>query len=287
MTVDFSQLQSTINNAEKILVIYGEKSRFPAVAAAASIHLWLKSLEKKVTLACSAQALVEFCTVVGINQVKNALPAENLVITIPYGKSEIDQVVSDLDTNRQELSLIVKPKKNSPPLNGDDLRVSYQIPDYDLTIMVDVRTDKELNKLSGMKPHPWNKIEKLVTFSSSGNPTPVLASISESMPSNSGFCAYLTGFFRQHQIAINQDVASNLLMGLEKETDNFRNDGSAECFELAAWLVHQGGVRYRPDNQAVQNFMPKNHLPQESLPPKYRDAKTEEIKLVSNETAAT
>ena len=51
MTVNFSQLQSTINAAEKILVVYGEKLRFPAVAAAASLHLWLKSLEKKVTLA--------------------------------------------------------------------------------------------------------------------------------------------------------------------------------------------------------------------------------------------
>lgn len=271
MPVSFSEYQKLINPAKKILLIYGEKARFPAVAAATSFYLWLVGLDKQVTLACAAPALVEFCTLVAINKVTNSLPRENLVITIPYGEGKIDKVLSDLDEAHRELSLIVKPQKHSQPLDGSLLKVSYQIPDYDLIIMIDVRSNKELSRLAGCKPHPWQQREKILTIASGGASSPV-AAVCQTTLADEGFCHFTTNLFRSHQIKINADVASNLLMGLEKETDSFRQSDSAEIFELAAWLVHQGAVRYRPDPLAVQNFMPKNHLPQNSLPAKYREA---------------
>jgi nanoRNase/pAp phosphatase (c-di-AMP/oligoRNAs hydrolase) len=264
MSVSLKQYQQKIELSQSTLIIYGERSKFPAVAAATSLYLWLKSLSKKVCLASPQPPLVEFCHLIGINKVKTQLPKENLVITLPYNESKIDKVISDLNSEKTELSLIVKPKKGELPLKTQDLKISYQIADFDLIIMIDVRSHKELTKLADSKIHPWNNPQKIITCNSFANPNPVTASISDVLNKNTNFCTFYGNLLRLNDVTISEDIASNLLMGLENETQNFHSDGNADIFELAAWLTRCGGHRYRADQTPANSLPP---LPLDSHPP--------------------
>jgi hypothetical protein len=103
--------------------------------------------------------------------------------------------------------------------------------------------------------HPWNDPQKIITCSSFANPNPVTAAINDVLNQNTSFCQFYGNLLRTSDITINEDIASNLLMGLEHETNHFHSDGNADTFELAAWLIRCGGHRYRADNT------PANPLP--------------------------
>ena len=263
MTHSFAKYQEKINASEQILVIYGSGAAFPAVAVATSIYLWLRALDKKVAIVSPVSPVVEFSHLVGINKVRQRLIGENLVIRLPFAASNIDKVVSDLNADKDQLSLIVKPKKGSAALQLDHLDFAYQAPEYDLIFYIDVRDEADLSALVGESHEFWQNSTHNITLNDYANPSPIPADISEVLGKDVGFAAFWAGLLRHNDVAIDADQASNLLMALDQETHGFASQNSSvESFELAAWLMRQGGTRYVPDEQAINDFRPENHLPQ-------------------------
>ncbi len=262
MTNHFQDYENKINHSENVLIIYGEQAQLPAVAVATSLFVWLKSLDKKVYLVSPSAPIVEFCNLVGINKVKNKLPKENLVITLPYDETKIDKVVSDLNEEKTKLSLIIKPQKGQSPVRIEDLKLNYQAADFDLLILIDVRSQKELDKLSKDDKINWHESEKIITLNSYDAHAPVRGVIAEVLSKNIGFCSFWSNLIKDNEVKIDADQATNLLLGLEKELDNFSSPHcTANEFELAAWLMRQGATRYQADKQAVADFKPEHHLP--------------------------
>jgi len=263
MTLDSEALINKVKPAEKILLVYGDKAPFGAVAMTLSVYLWLRAAGKQVMLVSPALPVVEFSSLVGINKVKSKLNGENLVITLPGAASKIDKVISDLDQAADRLSLIVKPKKPGDIGEIMSLPVHYQAPDYDLIWLIDVQSTSELETLGATGPAYWTSPERNLVWTDFATPAPVPAEWSVQLGKDDSFAAVWAQTCRQAGWMIDADQASNLLMALEQESDHFGAvSTSAEIFELAAWLLRQGAVRYRPDAQAIANFQPEHHLPQ-------------------------
>ncbi len=262
MVTDSAQLEQKIETANKILLVYGENANFSSVAAALSIYLWLRGRGKSVTIVSPSEPVVEFSPLVGINKVKTKLAGENMVVKLPLPASKIDKVISDLNQVSDELSLIIKPKKPGELTAISNLPVTFQAPDFDLIWMLDVRRVEELERLATTGANYWTTSEHNITWNDFANPAPVPAVISVQLGKDDSLAAAWGRIVRESGWSMDTDQASNILMALEHDSDHFGSlSTSAEIFELAAWLLRQGAVRYRPDEQAVANFSPQHHLP--------------------------
>ena len=263
MTTSWATYQEKLATANEILIVYGAEADLPVVAVATSLYLWLQAQGKTVTLVSPAMPIVDFSHLVGINKVKNKLVGENLVVTLPMKASEIEAVVSDYQMEADELSLVVKPKKGQRWGKIDKLAVDYLPPDYDAVIYLDVSGSQELAGLIAGADKIWQEPAKNITINSYARPTTIKANISETLGKQTGFATYWTKIWREAGVKIDDDLASNLLAGLERESRDFAAEfTSAEVFELAAWLLRQGGRRYLYDRRAQADFQARNHLPE-------------------------
>jgi len=246
MSLEIEPFQKKIAAAEQILVVYGENASFGGVAAATSLYLWLRDQGKKVTIVSPAAPVVEYSRLVGINKVKTALAGENLVITLPFPAKTIDRVTSDLNQHDDVLSLVIKPKRGQAPAPISSLPVTYQAPDYDLMILIDVHDSSELLRLGTVSGNYWVQESRNIVWTDFANPAPVPAAITLTLSKNDTYALAWGNFCRLHGLAIDSDQASNLLMALEEESEHFSSARtSADVFELAAWLLRQGGLLLR------------------------------------------
>jgi hypothetical protein len=258
----FTPYQETINAADSILVVYGGQAALPAVAVASSLYVWFKDLSKKVTFVSPQAPVVEFCDLVGINKVKTKLPSKDLVITVPYHAATIDKVVSDLNPETNELSLIITPQTGQLPLTTDKLTISSRPAIPDLVFLIDVRDQRELAQICSDDATIWKNPRRLITLNDTFHAAPVTAAINEVLPPQTGFCYFWANFLRTYHVAISADHASNLLFGLEYETQHFQPSvTNAEVFELAAWLLRAGATRRQVDKRLADALSPEHHLP--------------------------
>lgn len=259
---EFTAYQEKIAQSENILVIYGQNASFSAVSLATSLYLWLKEAQKNVFLASPADPVVEFSNLVGINKVKKTLPKQNLTIKIAYDENKIAKVLSDLNQDKSELSIVVKPQKGNEPIALKDVKLTYQSGDYDLIFLIDIQEKTELEKLFADNEVLLEKSERIIAVNSLFGACPVMANLIKELGKTANFASWWGKMLQENQVMIDADQASNLFMGLEKETLNFTNpESEASDFELAAWLLRQGAVRHQADKVAIENFQPENHLP--------------------------
>lgn len=259
---EFSAYQDKINQSENILVVYGQNATFSAVSLATSLYLWMKEKQKNVFLAAPTDPVVEFSNLVGINKVKKILPKQNLTIKIAYDENKVAKVLSDLNQEKSELSIVVRPQKGNEPVALKDVKLTYQAGDYDLIFLIDVQEKTELEKLFADNETILEKSEKIIAINSLFGACPVMANLIKELGKTANFASWWGKMLQENQIVIDADQASNLFMGLEKETLNFTNpECEASDFELAAWLLRQGAIRHQVDKLAIENFQPENHLP--------------------------
>ncbi len=262
MQTDFAAYQEKINQSENILIVYGKNAPLSAVSLATSLYLWLKDLKKSVFLASPNEPIVEFCNLVGINKVKKSLPKQNLVIKMNYDENKIAKILSDLDKDKTELTISIKPQKGNEPLRKEELKIAYQTGDFDLIFLIEVQNKEEIEKLFLANENLLAKPEKIITINSFASHAPVMAEIVKELGKKVSFVSWWGQLLKNNQVMIGTDQASNLLLGLEKETNNFSGpDCEAEDFELAGWLLRQGAVRHQVDKKIIDSFQPQHHLP--------------------------
>lgn len=266
MPTEFTTYQEKISKSENILLVYGAQASFSAVSLATSLFLWCKDLKKNVFLTSPSEPTVEFCNFVGINKVKKYLPKQNLVIKMPYDENKVAKVLSDLNQEKNELAIIVKPQRGCEPIEQREIKLTYQSGDYDLIFLIDVEQKDELNRLFRDNEKMLQNKEKLITINDFASICPIQAQTVKQLGKNTSYASWWGQLLRSGEVTLGADQASNLLMGLEKETENFsRPDCSPEDFELAAWLMRQGGTRHRADEAVSENFSAQHHLPKVNL----------------------
>ncbi len=262
MENEYQIYQEKIDQSENVLIVYGKNAAFSAVALATSLYLQLKAAGKGVFLACPSEPIVEHCNLVGINKVKKALPKQELVMRIKYDENKLEKVFSDLDEEKGELNIIVKPKKGYEPVAIEAVELGYQSGDYDLVFLIDVQDKEELEQLFAEDWALLDKQEKMIVINSLFGAAPVQAGLTKELGKAANYAGWWTKMLWENEEELEVDLASNLFMGLEQETENFASlECQAESFELAAYLLKQGAVRHKEDESVKENFQAEYHLP--------------------------
>lgn len=236
----FAEIQRFLGPAQNILICLPKSITLDQAAAGLSLFLSLGKARKNVNIVSAEPMTVGFSHLVGLDKVADKISGVNLVLTIDAPIENIDKVSTQDDG--KHLSLVIAPKTGMPPITSEQVIFNQGGTGADLVITVGARRLEGLGKIylenQGIfQEKPIINIDNNSQNSNFGRLNiidPDASSCSEmvaSLISGMGFPA-------------DEDIGSNLLLGLKEETRNFQIEKvSADTFEAAAFCLRAGGRR--------------------------------------------
>lgn len=245
MDAEFSQL---LTSARSVTLLLPQNPRLDWVAAAVSLASSLEKSGKSTSVICPTPMTVEFSRLVGIDKIRDQLGDKNLLIRFPgYDASRIFTVTYDTPNNQFELAVVTK--EGAQPPSRDQIEVSYKGLSSDLVVGIAVTDRSQLGKLNSEEVFAVGKLAFLGNIA-----TPSLFPQDQSFgqPGIPSICEIVVKFLSGHNLPLDQDIANNLLLGIESATNSFSSDTvTASTFEAAAVCLHQGATRQYRD---LKNF---------------------------------
>jgi hypothetical protein len=235
------------------------------MAAALGLKVALESSGKNATVICSDPMLVEYNRLVGVDSVANIFGSRNLIISFPEQTEHVDKVSYNLD--KGELQLVITPKSDAPDLDHRKLKFISGMGKTDLMILLDVARLTDLGPIYDQAQEHFQKTTLVSVSHKAGAENFTLHQFHDLEASS--LSEVVTHLAESLGLNISEDAASNLLLGLEKATDNFQSPAvSASTFEAAVILMRQGAKRHQEISAAdfpagsipaVPNIAPVSH----------------------------
>lgn len=258
-----SQLQSALATAQTIAIALPGNPSFDKVAAGLGLYLSLVRAKKTVDIASPTEMKVEYSSLVGIDKIKDAFQGskDGLVISFDYLEEAIEKVSYNIENNK--FNLVIKPKAGHPPLDSEKVEYSYSGGKADLIFVVGASSLKDLGNLYQDNQELFQETQIINLDTNHRNQEygwlnlvdSTIASISEQV-------ATLIG---QLRLPTDEDIGSNLLLGIERATNRFTSSKvGPDTFEAAAFCLKIGARRERKPLERK----PKARPPLKPMPPK-------------------
>lgn len=256
-----NSFRSIIDQSNSFFIILPSKPFFDQVAAGLSLYLSIRDL-KSTQIATDSEMTVEFNRLIGVNKIVNELGNKNLVIKFTdYPASDIERVSYDIEDSQFRLSVIPKEKINPP--TKEQINISYSGVAADTIFMIGGANESHFPFMD----NPEISNAKLIHIGTKNLTTSKkVISFSTSASSTSEIMARI---LLDNSLKVDQDIASNLVMGIEEGSQKFSGDSVTPItFEVFAELLRAGGSRENlsidPQNypvgsipsQPVQQAMP-------------------------------
>lgn len=259
--VDLKQVKAKLDQAGPILVLFGQRSGIDEVASALALYLSLKEQGRDVTIASPVELRAEFSRLVGLDEISNSVSNRDLVIGFPgFDFANIEKVTHNEGAD-EVFELVIQPKKGIKPPDKKQVSLSYRGGRADLIFTVGVNRLTDLGQIHQSESKLFTDAT-VVALGRAGNPDYSEFSIFDNAASS--VAEVVNSFMQEMEWSIKEDVASNLLAGLDHATNRFSHPQiSAQAFLTAGKLIQSGAKRQPPriqqDNQPGQGsggFMP-------------------------------
>ncbi|QQG47754.1 MAG: hypothetical protein HY044_01535 [Candidatus Woesebacteria bacterium] len=252
-------LEST--NAKSIVILLPTNPYFDQVAAGLSLYLSLKD-KFDVSIASPSPMLVEFNRLVSVDKIKTELGNKNLIIKFSnYDAENIDRVSFDVEGKVAYLKVI--PKPSFAPPKKEQIEAQYSGVLADLAILIGGGSEIHFPAINtkdfldvklvhvGIRELRLNEGREVISFARQAS------SISE----------LVANLIKENELKLNEDISSNLLMGIEEGTRNFTGiDVTADTFLTFGQLMKAGGKRMQKVSERERKSFPPGSIPGE--PPK-------------------
>lgn len=254
--LSYKRISEFLGKSQNIGIVTPKDPNLDQMAAALSLYLSLQGMGKSLAIATPNDPLVELSSLVGIDRVKTKLSYQSgdLVVSFPYKEGEIDKVSYTLDEGA--LNILVKAGESG--LSFDERDVKFIRPNTapELLFVVGASKITDLGKLfdpADLKDTTVINIDNSPENGGFGD----IVLLSQKSSSISEIVADL---ILQEGLGFDQDIAQNLLWGIEHSTKNFQDPKTTGlAFEMAGILMRNGAQR-EPD-QAIRSAFPKSELP--------------------------
>jgi nanoRNase/pAp phosphatase (c-di-AMP/oligoRNAs hydrolase) len=254
---DFAPTQQALTSAQTVLVAAPREPKFDHIASSLALFLSLKKAGKSVSIACPDEMTVEFSSLVGVDKVGQKLGGKNLMISFDYLEDSIEKVSYNIEENK--FNLLIQPKVGFPPLSPDKVSYNYS-GGSDLIFVIGAQKLEDLGKLYTQEKESYQ--QKTVINLDVDPQNSQFGKIDLLNPAASSCSEITASLIATLKLPIDQDVATNLLLGIEKATQGFSlPTTSALTFEMAAFCLRAGGRR----TQVVKG-KPEKELPFEPMP---------------------
>jgi hypothetical protein len=237
------------------------------VASALALYLSIKN-SKSTQIVSASPVTVSLNRLIGIDKISNELGNKNLVLSFSdYDANGIEKVSYDIIENQFKLTVI--PKQDVNPPKKEQVKVSYEGIAADTIILFGGDTDNDFPQLS-VSGLETSNIYHVGIRPLTVDPSRVIYTFAQPLDSLSTLTFYL---LNEAQISMDSEIATNLLMGIEDATQNYKSAKiSAESFEVTASLIRLGGRRLSG------GFVDRSKFPVGSIPEPV--AKTETVEKV-------
>lgn len=240
---DIQRFQEIFPTVKSVLVVLPQGLSVDAVAAGCALSLALNKQGVSTTVSSPAPMTVQFNRLVGVDKIREDLGDKNMILSFTnYPAENIEKVSYNIENN--EFTLAVVPKPGNPAPGQEHIRVNYAGVNADLVIAIDVNYPTDLGKFAENKElleRP--NIAVLGNAPLSGWPR----AIELIDPSGISVSEVVYDLLGQMQFALDEDIATDLLLGLEDGTKNFTSPQvSAETFMKAAELLKAGARKAQP-----------------------------------------
>lgn len=266
-----SLLKEKLKTASSFLLLLPSEPDTDSLAAALSLHLSLKQNGKTSQVGCTSPVKVGDSHLFGIDQVKNNIGSQNLVISFDYQEDAAENVSYDIDEQAKKFNLRIKPKAGAKPLDTQTISYSYTGADADLVFIFGVNSLEELGRLYSEEK---SFLDDAQTVSLNLTSTPsAFASINLNTNKPTSLSEAMTGLLKATGINLTADAATNLYNQVIAATNNFTNPRiTADTFEVAAFLLRSGAQKTTPKPPAAPSaaptFFTQPQPPVASYPPK-------------------
>jgi hypothetical protein len=229
--------KSFVGDFESILILLPKDPIFDQVAAGLSLYLSLSSGRKEVSVVSPSPMLVEFNRLVGVDRVSNEVGNKNLVVKFNgYDAQSVERITSDVEGG--ELYLRVIPKPRVLPPKREQVEFSYAGVNCDLAILVGGTHERHYPMLSG---EDIQKL-KLAHVGVEGIEMPQSREVVSFAKPASSVSEVVAGLVKELVEEFDQDIASNLLMGMYEGSKSFSSPQvTHETFQVAGELMKAGG----------------------------------------------
>jgi hypothetical protein len=280
-----NSFKNLIDSAQEVLILLPSKPFTDQVAA--GLALYLSILERhSVNISCPAPMIAEFSRLIGVDKISSDLGNKNLVISLKnYDANSVDKVSYDIIEGQFKLTISPKAGQKSP--TKEQLDINYSGASGDLVILIGGANDSHFPALSKDE----FKTSKLVHIGTRLleilNSDLQVLSFARPASSTSELVANL---IKESEFAVDADIATNLLAGIEDQSKNFQSsEVTAETFMIFAELLKLGGKRMPKiipaksyPNGAIPNqpYNRPTQAVQASTVAKFMDAKPEDVKAI-------
>lgn len=247
------KIRDMLEKNDNIAIAVGKNSSMDEMAAALSLYLLLKEANKKVSIACPTQPIVELTNLVGIDKVASRLDNQegDFVVSFPYVEGEIEKVSYTLESGF--LNIIVKAAGQKLTFDEKDVRYSKGGGSINLLFTIGTPILSDLGEI--IEPNKMRDV-KIINIDNKrenqGYGDIVAVSADFSSVSEQVADLVLSLGFR-----IDRDVAQNLLNGIIYATKNFQDAATSPiAFEIAS-LLFRNGARRESFNTALSQQSPR------------------------------
>ncbi len=250
-------LKNLIDSTKSILIVLPTDPTFDEVAASSALYLALFSeAGKEVNIFCPTPMMVEFNRLIGVNKIKSELANKNLIISFDksYNSEGIEKVSYDIEN--AQLKLVITPKPHIAPPAQNQLLISYTGIAAETVILVG---GKDESSFIALKSDDLKEAKLVHIGISELNITG--RNISSFATIGSSISEVTANLIKNSGYALESDIATNLLMGIEETTQSFStNNVDANTFTLVADLMRAGGKRLS-QGQIIANEFPSGAIP--------------------------
>ena len=235
----FNELQQQLSSVRNLLIAFPQKASFDQVAASLALYLSLKKTGKNVHLVSPEPMRVEFSHLVGVDRVTDKLTGGDFVITLDYPIANIDKV--SYNDEGGKLNLVVKVKSGSKPITREQtIFDSSGRATYDLIFLIGINQAEDLGHLLRGNQDLLNKNQVVSINNGASN----VGTLNFLNPQASACTEIVASIIKTLALPVDEDIGSNLLLGLKRATENFQNPKvNPDTFEAAAFALRLGGRR--------------------------------------------
>ncbi|MCL5970455.1 MAG: hypothetical protein M1450_03075 [Patescibacteria group bacterium] len=243
------QIKDVLSKNDSISIAVGKNPTQDEMAAALSLYLSLASENKKVSIACPTNPIVELSNLVGINKVKTSLGTDggDLVVSFPYKEGEIDKVSYTLEEGY--LNIIVK--AGEAGLSFTETDVNYKRAGGHVSALFIIGTPR-LSDLGNLFNPQALKETTIINIDNKAE-NQGFGEIVLVSPSYSSVSEQISKLILDLNLQMDVDIAQNLLSGISFATENFQHQNTSSlAFEMVGVLMRNGASRNR--QKPAQSF---------------------------------
>lgn len=235
-------LKHRIEEAKRVMILLPEWGDLDEISAGLTLGLALQKKGIKVTILHPKEMTAKFNRLIGIDQVKHSLVKNNLFLDLNYRADWVEKVDTQVNTESGSLELAVLPTEGKPAPDYHLFEFKYKGIDADVVFWMGVTGWSDLGHFEKeLKGEIVD--EEIVQISNRQVDSPIQEK-AFIWPTSSSLCEIVYRLLDEMGMELDEDIATNLLIGIDVKTNYLRSlNITAESLEAAAGLLRRGAVR--------------------------------------------